>query len=137
METAPELQARLSRLGSKIREFRSKCPRVIRFPDELKREAVELLSAGISGPEVSAVCGLSRSITYSWRKQCSERSSTAPTSHRTLRVVPNRSGEVLPKSAEQKGICEIDFGCAVVMRVPMNELTTELLRRLKEAFKPC
>jgi hypothetical protein len=125
----------VAKLAASIRAIRKDMPGMLIFPEKLKQEAAALITAGMTAAKIAAACGLAEKTITRWGIRYSEVPKTeAP---RMLTVVAERQNQSILGNDHKTVMCEIDIGCSVVVRIPMESLTRDFLRGLREAFQPC
>ena len=135
MNIGTEYHHRLAKLSASLKRIRKELPGTKIFPVSLKREVAALLNLGVDAEKIAEECGF-RKLTITRWGNCHSAGREIVAS-RALQVVPDRRLSVLARIEQPQLICEIDIGCSVVIKFPVDGLTQGMLRNLREAFHPC
>jgi hypothetical protein len=130
-----EHRQRLLKLSTSFREIRRKNPYASCFPDELKVESTALLNAGIDAEKIATDCGLGVNTVLRWQTQHPSKLEFPEVV--SLQVVAERKAPSPIKNEQPIQMCELLLGSSVVIRIPMEGLTKDLLGNLREAFQLC
>jgi len=130
-----DIDKRLAKLGSAVRAVRRATPWTKSFPEELRREAGRLVRMGVDVRRIAQSCELTEKTIEKW-EICYPEQNRIPVA-RKLQVVHERQPQGFAEISQKEKRCEIDLGCAVTLRIPMEELTRDLLCALREVFQRC